>query len=294
MTPQDWKNLALFLIVAVPGLMILTHLVAWIAGRIKGRPAPAPDPAPKAGYDSVEEFRKDAEELSVGDLLDRCAGLGAPENAALEERKTKAKEAARAEADPATPDVKPGRWYRRSDGSLVVLLGLDCREGFGRFLEWGDFPPVELPLSTVGPVVPMPGEWWIRRACPKHAGRVDSEPIRVEDLACLVHPSVAVERVDCGCLAPANFGKGPIRKTNIDWAMQGGVGSRPDRNTYQPGYPSYGPAGMMGPYPIHPQGGPVGMMGPRKCGDCLGNGMRGFGNGVPERCMTCKGSGLTA
>lgn len=192
MTPQDWKNLALFLIVAVPGLMIITHLIAWIVKCM--RAAPAPEPPVKTGYGSLEEFRKDAEELSVGDLLDRCAGLGAPRNAAFEERKKKAKE-----AEPATADVKTGRWYRRTDGALVVLLGLDCREGFGRFLERGDLPPVELPLSTVGPAVPTPGEWWVYRYCPRHAGKADGWPVRVEaGMACVTDLPVAAERVACG------------------------------------------------------------------------------------------------
>jgi len=267
MTATEWKHLAGFLMLAVPAVMVLTHLVSWIIGRLRPKPATVGQGLPvKRGYESLEEFRKDAEELSVDDLLERCDGLGAPANPALEERKRSMKKApAPAPAAERPGSGRPGGWYRCLQGPLVVLLDEECAEGSGRFIFRGDAPAAVLPWSSVGFARPVPGEWWVTRKCAEHGG--DGRAFLVaEAMVALADNENVAKWVACGCLAPLNFGKGPV------------------------GGPFGGPT--LFPWPIIKAGmsdGPA-----PDCPDCRGRGTVPVGISVWETCTTCKGSGLKA
>jgi hypothetical protein len=51
---------------------------------------------------------------------------------------------------------------------------------------------------------PMPGEVWSSGNCPKHWG---CPTIRFPEGGCILSPAIK-EKVECGCFAPCNFGKG--------------------------------------------------------------------------------------
>ena len=122
---QAAKQAGLFLLVAIPSVFVLTKLAAWTAAWIRfrrrrgpGLPVP-PVPPEKSGYEKLEDFRKEAEELSVGDVLERASGR-APENPALVE--TRIKDAARWKLD----EILRGYWARFRGGAPHGPDGKAC------------------------------------------------------------------------------------------------------------------------------------------------------------------------
>jgi hypothetical protein len=78
---QIAKQAGLLLVVAIPALFILTRLSAWAIGRFRRRADALVSPVfPESGYETPEDFRREAEELSVSDVLEKANGL-APEKA---------------------------------------------------------------------------------------------------------------------------------------------------------------------------------------------------------------------
>lgn len=123
---------------------------------------------------------------------------------------------------PAVPrPFKVGQWVRRSSKKAyalkdgihlwkIVKLQLNFVQVMTNCGELG------VSYDDIEPAVPRNGEWWrwIRRDCPERAVyHRDPSSFEVRSTSFLLfHPATIGYEVACGCLVPANFGRGEEAK----------------------------------------------------------------------------------
>lgn len=100
-----------------------------------------------------------------------------------------------------TVTYKPGQWVRTEGDELVKLVEWGSFGGDGWKVTGGRW----FTTSQLRPALPRKGEWWEKKPCNTH------QHVNPGEYKWKWTPpaDAGFDEVECGCLIPVNFGRGP-------------------------------------------------------------------------------------
>lgn len=174
-----WAQIAIFFAVAVPAVLLVTHVCMWLFARFLKKPHVE---KLEELYPTRDAFLADVIYTPIDDVLARCAGR------------------VRMITTADVRNFRTDRPYRRKSSGKIVLFKGD-KDG-----EWGLFMDLEGHVALHGYsdlvyALPRPGEYWSVEMCLRHK-RAILEVVLVNQNSEWLLDEEREEEIRCGCLKP--------------------------------------------------------------------------------------------